>query len=95
MIPFTIFSKKLLLIFFFIGNIVSYEIDDSSKVKHDYGPERKTVYKLGTPGGQWTKEEIDTTRSRILIKIAQMRLFTCAQFSQKLAHRFCSNFQGT
>ena len=66
MIPFTIFSKKLLLIFFFIGNIVSYEIDDSSKVKHDYGPERKTVYKLGTPGGQWTKEEIDTTRSRIV-----------------------------
>ena len=67
MIPFTIFStKKMLLIFFFIGNIVSYKIDDSLKLKHNYGPERKTVYKPATPGGQWTKEEIDTTRSRIV-----------------------------
>ena len=27
------------------------------------GPERDTVYVPGTPGGQWTAEEVDATRS--------------------------------
>ena len=30
------------------------------------GPEKDTVYQPGTPGGQWTPEEVDTTKRRIL-----------------------------
>jgi len=32
----------------------------------DTGPEMDTVYQPGTPGGDWTEEEIDSTRRRLM-----------------------------
>ena len=57
---------NLLWIFYFIRSITSSDPNDISGLNYNYGPERKTVYQPGTPGGQWTQEEIDSTRSRIV-----------------------------
>ena len=36
----------------------------------DSGPEMDTVYQPGTPGAQWSAEEVDTTRQRIIQMIS-------------------------
>ena len=36
----------------------------------DPGPEMDTVYQPGTPGAQWSAEEVDTTRQRIIQMIS-------------------------
>ena len=37
----------------------------TSDMTPDLGPETDTVYQPGTPGGQWSADEVSTTRQRI------------------------------
>ena len=53
-----------------VNSIEDFECDEScymtTDMTPDKGPEKDSVYIPGTPGGQWTAEEVDTTRRRIL-----------------------------
>ena len=45
----------------------------------DKGPQdQDTVYKPGEPGGQWTPEEVESTRQRILLMITPLWLVQMA-----------------
>ena len=45
----------------------------------DKGPQNQdTVYKPGEPGGQWTPEEVESTRQRILLMITPLWLVQMA-----------------
>ena len=50
--------------------ISNEECDDTCYMPSDMtptpGPEMDTVYQPGTPGGQWTADEVDSTRQRVL-----------------------------
>ena len=37
----------------------------TSDMTPDLGPETDSVYQPGTPGGQWSADEVSTTRQRI------------------------------
>ena len=64
------FGKLIVALFAFGFGLVPAQDYMTTDMTPDQGPEMDTVYQPGTPGAQWSAEEVDTTRQRIIQMIS-------------------------
>merc|ERR1719219_1531775 len=55
-----------MLLYVGVGVLLADEDYMTADMTPTLGPEMNTVYQPGTPGGQWTDEQVKTTRRRVL-----------------------------